>query len=315
MQTEALLTLASSGDIEALEGQWMALLEADSTVPETVLELLPVLERLIEAGRSSEAGTLAWTAIEILSDRFGAPGALKVAGPILLRFNDNQELRAQVAELYRQAYSHHNGIDRLIDAAGIAGGRPVRRALRTLDVCLGTDPGSFLAPRGEGPVGQLVAVDGDSWRFRLRFGEGEQELGPIELADGYVPVERDDFRVLRDSLPQRLAELIEKDPAGVVISILKARAKTIDGDALEAMLCPSLVEPEHWKKWWTRARTALKRSPYVEIEGRSPYYLTYRQIPRTLEDETRERFGKLHDAQELLAATEGYLRECRARKQ
>ena len=315
MQIEALIKLAASGALQALEEQWLALLDLESTTPDTMLELMPVLEGLVEGGRPTEAATLAWTAIEMLKDRFGAAAMLKAAGSVALLLKDSEELRAQVTELYRQAYAQHPGLEPLIEEAGLAGERPVRRALRALDVCLSVEAGTFLVSRHDGSAAQTVAVDTDTRRFRVRSRGREREFGPLELADHYVPVDQDDFRVLRDYRPQRLTELLEQEPARMVISILRAQGRMIDSDALEDMLCPSLIEPARWKKWWTKARAVLKRSPHVQIEGRGPYYLTYREVARTLEQETREQFAKLADPQEQLAAVKAYLRECRLRKQ
>lgn len=315
MQTHSLIKLAAGGALQALEEQWLALLDLESTTPDTMLELMPVFECLIERGHPTEAATLAWTAIEMLKDRFGAAQMLQAAGAVLLLLKDSQELRAQVTELYRQAHAQYPAFEGLIEEAGLAGKHPVRRALRTLDVCLSVEAGTFLVSRDDGSAAQAVAVDADTRRFRVRSRGREREFGPVELADHYLPVDQDDFRVLRDYRPQRLAELLEQEPARMVISILRAQGKMIDSDALEDMLCPSLIEPGRWKKWWTKARAVLRRSPHVEIEGRGPYYLTYRAVARTLEQETRGHFAKLADPQEQLAAVKAYLRECRLRKQ
>lgn len=315
MQTEALVQLAAAGDFKAIEEQWMTILDSDAISPQQVAELTPVLKALAQRDQPSEAATLAWAAIETLAERFSSLEVLGVAGPILLELPHSDEVRQQVTGLYRKAYADRPAIDELLRQVDIAGQRPVRRALRTLEVCLAVSVGTYLAARHDNSSAQVTRLDQQSWQFRVRRPDGEKQFGSVELADHYKPVDADDYRVLRDFHPERLAEMLEQDPVRIVVSILQAQGRTIDGDVLKHMLCPSLIEADRWSKWWTSTRAALKRCPNVDIEGRSPFYLTYRRQGRTLEQETRDQFARLHDPGKQLAAVETYLRECKARKQ
>ena len=315
MEVESLVKLAGGGNLREVEDQWMARLEPDSASPDTVVEMLPVIDKLIERDQAAEAATLAWTTLELLGERFTEAELLPAAGQLLLRLNRSEELREQVTALYRQAHRDHPGIDRLIQEAGIAGGRPVRRALRTLEVCLAVHPDDYVAARHQDATARVLSLDEGNWTVRVAAADGaEKDLGPVEFADAYLPVDPDDYRVLRDFDRDRLAELLDRDPAGIVISILRATGNRMTSDDLEALLTPSLIGPKNWSRWWTKARTALKRSPHVELQGRSPYLLKYLRRARTLEQETQEQFVKLGDAAAQHAAVEAYLRECAVRK-
>ncbi|HUU84938.1 MAG TPA: GreA/GreB family elongation factor [Phycisphaerae bacterium] len=315
MEIEALVQLAGSGDVAGVEAQWMTVLESEWTSPDTVVELLPVLAALVEARHVGEASTLAWAALETLAGRYSEVEVLPAAVRVLLQLPDSDEIREQVVGLYRRAYADRPGIEVLLKEAGIGGTCPARRALRTLEVCLQVGAGAYLAARHDDSSARIAEVDERAWQFQVRTREGEQQFGPVELADRYQPVDADDYRVLRDFDRERLGEMLEKDPGRIVVSILQAQGRTVDGDELKDMLCASLIDAERWGKWWPKARTALKRCPNVEIDGRSPFYFTYRREGRTLEEETRGGFVRLHDPGKQLAAVEAYLRECKARKQ
>ena len=312
METESLTKLAASGNVKDVEEQWIAVLESDEATPQAVEEFLPVLEVMAASGRAPEAAALAWTTVELLQEKLSGPDLLRAAGSVLLQFSDNDELRQQVTELYRQTYADREGIESLLAEAGVGGGRPVRRALRTLEVCLAVNPGDHVVARHDDTSARVETIDEENWNITVLSGGAERRLGPVEFADRYLPADADDYRVLRDFDPPRLAELIEEDPASVVISILRANGDAIDSDALKELLCPSPLEPRQWGRWWTKARTALKRSPHVDIEGRAPYYLKYRTEALSVEQETLDRFVKLADARDQLAAVEDYLRDCKA---
>ncbi|MCP4250418.1 MAG: hypothetical protein GY778_25525 [bacterium] len=314
MQSDPLIKAARDGNLNDVEELWMARLTSESMTPEAVHDLLPVLDLLGDRGRLDDAATLAWTTLDTLKEKFDGDRVLPIAGPLLLKFGDHVELRTLVTELYRAVYADHPALERLVEESGIAGGRPARRALRIMDVCLWAEPGKYLASRDHGPSVTVVDIDHESCRYQVRSPDKSIELGPVELSDRYAPADDDDFAVMQDFFPERLNELLAKDPAGVVISILRNRGRTLDSEALQEMLCPAFIETGQWKKSWTKTRTALKRDPHVEIEGRSPHYLTYRPQARTLEQETREHFAKLADPADQLATVDKYLRECRTRK-
>ncbi|MFQ5490697.1 MAG: GreA/GreB family elongation factor [Phycisphaerae bacterium] len=316
MEVESMVKLAAGGNVSEVESQWLARLEGEGGSPDTVVQMVPVVAKMAERGHLEAARALAWTSLEMLGERFSPREVLRAAGPLLLKLKKSDELRQQVTELYRQAYSDREELEALISEAGMAVGRPVRRALRTMEVCLGVEPGSFVAARHDERTGQVSEIGASDWSVTVRDVSGKEEtFGPVEFADTYEPVDADDFRVLGDFDPDRLRQRLNKDPAGVVISILQASGNKTDSDKLKAMLCPKLIEDKAWSRWWTKARTALKRCPHVEIEGRSPYWLEYTQTARTLEDETREQFVPLHEAGAELSVLEAYVKECATRKQ
>jgi transcription elongation GreA/GreB family factor len=258
---------------------------------------------------------LAWSTIEALKEKYGPAEALPAAAAFLLKLGDSAELRQQVAELYRAAYGDRPGFEALLAESGLTAGRPPRRALRILDVCLGVEPGSYLTGRHEDAVASIESVDTETWRFTVRSGGGVENLSAVELADRYSPADADDIRVLRRFDPDRLRELLDSDPVAVIIGILKSHRGSIDSDTLEHMLSPVPIAESNWSKWWSAARAALKRCPHVRVEGRSPYYLTYVEAGESLEQETMAKFRGLAKPADQLAVIESYLRECRVRKQ
>ncbi len=315
LNIDSLLKLAGTGSAKAIEDQWMSALDRGDVSPGQVAQWSPVLEELTKRDRQSQAETLAWSTIEALKEKYSPAEALAAAGAFLLKLGESGELRKQVTDLYRNTYSGRPGLDTLISEAGIATGRPPRRALRILDVGLNAEPGSCLIGRHDEVVVRVESVDTDAWQFTISGPDGSETLSALELADRFAVAPPDDVRVLRRFDPERLATLLESDPVHVVIGILKAHGGQLDSDALEHLLCPVPFNQTRWNKWWSGARAALKRSANVRVEGRAPIFLTYVDIGETLEDETLAKFRSLTHAADQLGVIEGYVRECRTRKQ
>ncbi len=291
----------------------MRLVEADDTAPDQLIEYHVVLSELCRVGKRTFAEELAWTAIETGSARHPAAETLRLAGPFLLAVEESEELRAQTVELYRACYGDRDGFEALLSEAGLGGGRPVRRALRTLDVCLALHEGAFLIGRyGEGAA-KVEKIDAVEWRLTISTPGGRDTLSAVALADRYRSASPDEFAVMLEFAPDELAKRLSSDPAAVVIELCKERKDHIDSDELEELLVPRLLDERNWKKWWNKARTALKRSPHIKLEGRSPHVITYVDQPILLHDELLAEWGGLREPVAMLEAVEKYLRACKAR--
>ena len=313
MEAESLVQLVGSGNTATVEEEWMKVVEgAELTLPE-LAGYNVVLAELCRLGNESLAAELAWMALESLSSRHSAQDLLTVAGPFLLRVGNSDDLRAQVADLYRAAYGDRKGLEVLLDESGIAGGRPVRRALRTLDVCLALREGDYLVARDEEGAARIDSIDCSTWEFTVTVGQESQTLDPVQLADTYEPALPTDFRVLWRFAPEELSKKLQGDPGSSVIDLCRRHGNKLDSDVLEALLVPDLLSKAEWKQWWPRARTALKRSPHVTLKGRSPYYIEYHDQPITLEQDFLGEFQRRRDLTRQTELLEQYLRECKSR--
>jgi len=315
MKPESLIQLIASGNTAAVVEEWTRLIETPDIPLNELADLHTVLSELCRNGNAGLAEELAWTAIETISARCPPAETLTVAGPYLLAVGESDELRTQVVDLYRSCYADREGLDALITESGLSGGRPVRRALRTLDVCLGLEEGGFLAGRDSTGAARVDGIDRATWRFTIAGRKGTETLGALGLADRYRAASPAEFRVMRQFAPDELIGRLNSDPASVVIELCMERGKSIDTDVLEAILVPGLIEEEDWKRWWTRARTALKRCPNITLEGRSPYTITYVDKPVALEDELLAQFDNIRNPLKRFDLVEKYLRACKERRE
>ena len=260
-----------AGNVKDVEEQWIAVLESDEATPQAVEEFLPVLEVMAASGRAPEAAALAWTTVELLQEKLSGPDLLRAAGSVLLQFSDNDELRQQVTELYRQTYADREGIESLLAEAGVGGGRPVRRALRTLEVCLAVNPGTHVVARHDDTSARVEAIDEESWNITVLSGGAGTPPRAGRVRRSLLAGRRGRLSRVARFRPAATGRVDRKgpgqsghlDPPG---QWRRHRQRSPKGNCC----CPSPIEPRQWGRWWTKARTALKRSPHVDIEGTGP---------------------------------------------
>lgn len=307
------LNLVRQAEWATLDDRWMAAIEDPCADHEP---LLAVLEALVKAGEGERAAALAWIWLSTLRERSTSADVIHLAREMIVQSAGSDQLRVQVAELYREVHADRPGIDALIEASGLLGGKTPRRALRTLECALHATPGSYLISRTDDEPAEVVGADlaGGKFVLRTRPGGTELELDADQLATGYHPADPNDFRVLSSLHPERLASLLTEDPVALIIGLLRSRGGKMDSDDLKYTLTPKHMPTEQWSKWWSRTRTSLKRHPNVRVEGRTPVTLTYDEAGSSLEDEIKERWSMARTAEERIATIDWYIREAKARK-
>lgn len=315
VEPQTLVQLAGSGGVARVEEEWMRLVESPQATPGNLARYQPVLDELSARQKRSEAEALAWAAVETLMARSSARDVLPMAGTFLLALGECDEFRKQVTELYRTAFGDREGLDELLSEAGLAGGRPVRRALRTLDVCLAVKQGDYLVSREGDSAARIERIEVSDWNFSIKTPQKSETLGPVHLADRYEPASADDFYVLRYFDPDQLRERLENDPAAVLADLCRRNGNAIDSEQLAELLAPDLVSESDWKRWWGKARTSLKKSAHFRLEGRSPYTIVFDDKPLDHTTEFVTEFNKHRDPLVRLGLVENYTRDCATRSE
>ncbi|MBI1826379.1 MAG: GreA/GreB family elongation factor [Planctomycetes bacterium] len=313
MQPDSLVQLAGSGNIGTIEQEWARLLDESEPTISNLSRYQPVLAELGRNGRLSTAETLAWSAIDTLLLKHPPAEVLPLAGTFLLALPDSKELRSQTAELYRRVHGEIPGFEALLAEAGLAVGRPVRRAIRTLDVCLSVREGGALVSRDDDGCARVESVDSASWEFAIQSDAGSEQLGAVELADRYRPASNDEFRVLRAFDRRGLIERLQRDPTSIILELCTERGGKITDSELEEVLSPDVLSAAEWKKWWSKARTELKKRTDLAASGRSPITISIVDTPASLEDDLIKDIRRMADPQHQFDRVHRYLGECAAR--
>jgi transcription elongation factor GreA len=311
MPASELMQLAQAGDYDTFEARCLELLEAGQI---TLAQLVGPFRQLDKAGQASRVTTLTQMVLDLVPPDDDPESALAIACIALVGSPNDANLRTLTADLYRRVHGETPGFDVILSASGITGGRPVRMALKLLDLCLTLKPGDALLSRMDDRVVEVTAVDRENGLFTLRQAGRVTTRPAPEVVREFELVAPDDFRVMRALRPDQLADLIQSDPVAVVVGLIHAHGEHIDADVLKHELVPRYIDAADWSNWWSKARTKLRRSPNITIEGRSPMILTYNIEGRSLEEETWESIQTTRDLGRWMSLVESYIRECKSRK-
>lgn len=306
MPVAELKQLAETGDLGAFETRCLEALGNGTVQLAELVTPFRGLEQHKQAARVAALGQLVLDNSNPESD----PGsALAIARISLIADPTNAELRTRLIALLKVVYGETPGFATLLEMSGLESGRPARSALRMLELGLSLQVGQPLISRTEDAAVEVTSIDSDKGLVSIRRDGRTKTLTVQELSREYERGDANDFRVLRQLHPERLVQLINAEPAKLVIGLIRAHGGQITADELKNELTPKYVAPGAFAKWWTDVRSKLKRDPHVSLEGRSPVVLTYRASARSVEDDVWDRFVQKSDPEHWLDAIEGYLRD------
>ncbi len=305
MAEAQLLELAQQGDLDQFESTCLEVLGGGGSLTALVrpfhkLERSPSGERVVE---------LAQLVLDNAGDDADNRAALAIARSALMVAPKNDGLRQRLTALYKLVYADNPGFAQALEASGLEAERPARAAIKLLDVYLELKPGDTLIGRMDDRAVEIIEIDRANGIVNLRRQDRSVTVPASELAREYDRVDHTDFRVLRQLWPEKLTDLIKNKPVDLVIGLIHAHGESIDAEQLKDELVPRYIEPGTWSKWWTKARTQLKKSPYVLMEGRSPIILSYVDGGARLEDEAWRRFEEKSDPLHWSAVIEQYVRD------
>jgi transcription elongation GreA/GreB family factor len=307
-----LTQLAGDGRVDEFETRCLELLEQGQL---GLGDLARAFEVLGSKAPAPRVGALAQMVLENSDLARDPAAALGIARTALLADSNSGALRDSVVRLYRQVHGERAGFEALLEQSGLAADRPARAALRALELCLSLAAGDALMSRTDGTVVEIAQVDSQRGLFTLRHSGRTTTLPAEELSRRYDRADPQDFRVLRELRPEKLAAMIADDPVAVVVGLIRSHGDWIDQDTLKAELVPDHIDEGAWSKWWTRARTALKRSRNVVLEGRTPLILRYTAAASSLEDETWSALLAQPEPMQWLDTLGGYFREKKSMQQ
>ena len=129
-------------------------------------------------------------------------------------------------------------------------------------------PGCFCLHKSGGS-GKVTDWDLFGGKVTIDFEKEEGRVMGLKLAlEKTERLEADDFRAHKIEKIEELRALAQSDPSNVVIQILDAHGGSLKPDQIDRELCGSVIPEEGYKKWWDRAKKALRETHRVVVPSK-----------------------------------------------
>ena len=283
----------AEGDFGRVEDLWLELLEADPIPAEA---LAGPLAQLAERGEGARAVDLVLALAPDLVRAERHAEALPLLRAVAPAAEGDEDVRANLIDCYRRLYGDRPHLGACLDSSGLLSQSALSDAIATLDKLLSYEMGDFVYHASGWGVGQIVGFDALAATATVDFERKPGHSVPLQTLETiFTPLADNDFRVLRQTDPDRLRQLAQDDPAALVRMVIAAHNGRITQRTLRDRLTEAVVPAETWTRWWTTARAALTRDPLVALAKGANAVLSLRAEALTYEAEMRARFEQLKD--------------------
>jgi len=152
-------------------------------------------------------------------------------------------------------------------------------------------PGAYCVHRAWG-IGQIRRYDAQDNRLIIDFEDGREGHGmdPAFCVEKLDILSEGDILVLSRQEPDRIQEMIKKQPVEIIVEILsRTETQTAGNTEIEATLS-RLIGQTKYKKWWTATKKLLPKDPRIAVPSKKTEPYVLREEPVKPEDEILEEF-------------------------
>lgn len=126
-------------------------------------------------------------------------------------------------------------------------------------------PGKFCTHSSWG-AGKVISWDLQQGKVVIDFEkQPDQEMALQFAIQKTEPLDAGHFSARKLENIEELRELVESDPAELVKRTLKSHGGSMMLDQLDRELCGSVVPEQGYKKWWERAKKAMRESHVIQV--------------------------------------------------
>lgn len=202
--------------------------------------------------------------------------------------------RSDLVRAYRARYEGHSLLDDFLKMSDLTNNkRPVGPAISSFERNIVFDNGNYVHHRTRG-VGKIVSIDSDQVVIDFEGNPGQQMS--IQMAiSSLKPLEPDHIWVRNHENPTELKEMFEEDQPLFFEALLSSFGNKMNLAEIKTEVTDRFIEAADWSKWWSRARTRLKKEPKFGFNPRKKDELHLRDTPMTLSEELSLKFQSNSD--------------------
>ncbi|NLV68354.1 MAG: transcription elongation factor GreA [Spirochaetes bacterium] len=258
------------------------------------------IERMIVDARQPE---LAAEILKILLNKYrdaeNPDRAIEFLKKILNYRPDDLHSRRELIKFYEIKYGNHSQFQQFMRLSRLNNFKaPAKFAIQDFEKNIVFDKGNHAYHNTWG-LGRIDEIDGEN--IIISFRDKESHSMSIKMAlQSLKPVTKDHFYVMKYEDPQRIKELFEKNFMEFFNLLIKSYGGEILVNDIKDELIPEFVEEKNWVKWWSKARTQIKKDPLFGVSDKKKNLVFMRDKPVTFADELLGKFTSTESFSEKL---------------
>lgn len=164
--------------------------------------------------------------------------------------------------------------------------------------------GSYVVHRSWG-FGQIKSFDENSLKLVIDFqGKKAHPMDPAFCISTMDVLPSNHLLVRKQTESAKIAELIEKNPAQLVVEGLQAYPNNATTAIDLEITLAQVVGEDKFKKWWSAAKKVVAKDPRIAVPAKKTECYILRETPVSAEDEILEQFNGTRSARRRISLAE-----------
>ena len=232
--------------------------------------------------------------------------AIEILKKILGYRPDDGQARRELIKLYESKYGDHSQFEQFMKLSKLANFKtPVKYAILDFEKNIVFDKGNYVF-HISWKTGKIIDINSE--HIIINFKDKPEHKMSIQMAlQSLTPLSNDHLYVMEYEDPEILKELFRDDFMKFFEILIKSYNSSILLSDIKNELIPDYIESKDWAKWWSKARTKIKKDPLFGVSDKKKDLFFMRDKPVTFADELLGNFiqsesfsGKLDIAIEFI---------------
>ena len=275
-------------EYDSIIGLWNKLVSIaweDSTFFERVERML------VEAKQQELAASLLKILFAKYRDMENLDESIELLKKMLLYKPDDTQVRRDLAKLYKDKYGNHSQFEQFLKLSRLNNFKSqVKFAIQDFENYITFDVGNYVF-HSSWRLGKIKSIDSEF--VVVDFKDKEDHQMSLNMAlQSLTPVQSDHLYALEYEDSSGVASIFKDDFLQFFEILIKSYGKEIVLSDIKHELVPKYVEEKNWAKWWSRARTQIKKSSIFGVSEKKKDLIFLREKPVTYVEELLDQFTK-----------------------
>lgn len=210
----------------------------------------------------------------------------------ILRYRiDDTAARRELIKFYKIKYGDHSEYEQFLQLSKLNHFKtPVRFAIEDFEKNIVFDKGNY-AFHISWKLGKILDINSEN--ILISFKEKAEHNMSINMAlSSLTPIPKDHLYVFEYEDPEGARSLFEEDFNEFFKVLVKSYGGKIQLGDIKHELIPRYIDEKTWGKWWTKARTKIKKDPNFGVSDKKKDTFFFREKPITFVEELLDNFIK-----------------------
>lgn len=279
-------------NFDALEERWVA--EIEKAEPESSPDISAFVfaaDALLGSAQKGRADVLLDLTIPAYEHRKPDAKFLELLRRRCLAAPEDADIRSHFVQSFREVHGATSVEVEYLKIVDIERAADVEQAFASLDRWMALREGAWVFhPNGWG-LGRILSIDTLLKQAIVDLEKKPRHRMAIEaLGTVLEPLDEGHFLVLQREGGERIREMAQSDPVGLVETVLRSFRNPMPLKEIKPHLCPDFIDTRDWSRWWNRTKKLLRSNGFFRVGDRAPYLVEQLDDAVSYEDELLTQF-------------------------